>query len=127
LSIYTLVSNYLLGDCTMDKEEVRLYLQNALETKFPDLPVIFRPSGNHKLIYPCVTYEPKKEEPSFANNLPYTIGTQFQVTFISDRPGYADTRLIYELMSQGIAITSNNSYAVNDLVHDVFIISVHTT
>ena len=76
----------------MDKEEVRLSLQTALETKFPDLSVIFRPSGNHDLTYPCITYVPNKEEVSFANNLPYTIGTQFQVMFISNLSGYADTR-----------------------------------
>lgn len=111
----------------MDKEEVRLVLQTGLETTFPDLPVIFRPSGNLKLKYPCVTYEPKTEEASFANNSPYTIGTQFQVTFISPVPGYADTRLLYSLMPQGVAIVRNNSFTTNDLVHDVFIVSVHTT
>jgi hypothetical protein len=109
----------------MDKEEVRLVLQTALENTFPDLSVIFRPSGNHKLTYPCVTYEPKKEEPSFANNTPYTIGTQFQVTFISNLPGYANTRLLYTL--PGVIIVNSNSFMVSDLVHDVFIVSVHTT
>lgn len=111
----------------MDKEEVRLVLQTGLETLFPDLPVIFRPSGNHKFTYPCVTYEPKTEEASFANNRPYTIGTQFQVMFISKGAGYANTRLIYDLMSQGVIVGSNNSFTTNDLVHDVFIVSVHTT
>jgi hypothetical protein len=111
----------------MDKEEVRLVLQTALETTFPDLSVIFRPSGNLELTYPCVLYEPKTEEPSFANNTPYTIGTQFQVTFISPVPGYANTRLIYSLISQGIVVVRNNSFTTNDLAHDVFIVSVHTT
>ena len=111
----------------MDKEEVRLALQTALENKFPSLPVIFRPSGNYKLTYPCVIYEPKKEELSFASNAPYTIGTQFQVTFISNLPGYADTRLMYELIPQGAIIVSNNTFTVSDLVHDVFIVSVHAT
>lgn len=109
----------------MDKEEIRLLLQEALETAFPDLTVIFRPSGNIKLIYPCVVYEPKKEEASFANNKPYTIGTQFQVMFISNLPGYASTRLIYDL--SGVNVVRNNSYVTNDLVHDVFIVSIHTT
>jgi hypothetical protein len=109
----------------MDKEEVRLVLQTGLETTFPDLTVIFRPSGNHKLTYPCVTYEPKTEEVSFAGNRPYTIGTQFQVMFISPVPGYAATRSIYSL--QGVVVVSNNSFTTNDLVHDVFIVSVHTT
>lgn len=110
----------------MDKEEVRLVLQTALEVAFPDLSVIFRPSGNYKLTYPCVTYEPKTEEPSFANNQPYTIGTQFQVMFISPVPGYTGTRLIYSLMPQ-VVVVRNNSFTTNDLVHDVFIVSVHTT
>jgi len=109
----------------MDKEEVRLVLQTGLETTFPDLPVIFRPSGNHKLTYPCVTYEPKTEEASFANNRPYTIGTEFQVMFISHGAGYANTRSIYSL--QGVVVVRNNSFTTNDLVHDVFIVSVHTT
>jgi len=109
----------------MDKEEVRLVLQNGLEATFPDLTVIFRPSGNHKLTYPCVTYEPKIEEASYASNRPYTIGTQFQVMFISPVPGYTGTRSIYSL--PGVVVVSNNSFTTNDLVHDVFIVSVHTT
>ena len=111
----------------MDKEAVRLVLQTGLEAVFPDLPVIFRPSGNLKLTYPCVTYEPKTEEASFANNRPYTIGTQFQVMFISPVPGYTSTRLIYDLMSEGVIVFRNNSFTTNDLVHDVFVVSVHTT
>jgi hypothetical protein len=111
----------------MDKEEIRLVLQTALETVFPELPVIFRPSGNYKLTYPCVTYEPKTEEVSYANNVPYTIGTQFQVMFIAPLPGYSDTRLIYSLIPQGVVVVRNNSYTTNDLAHDVFIVSVHTT
>ena len=111
----------------MDKEQVRLVLQTALETTFPDLPVIFRPSGNLKLNYPCLLYEPKTEEVSYANSAPYTIGTQFQVTFISPVPGYANTRLMYSLGTQGIAVARNNSFTSVDLAHDVFIVSVHTT
>lgn len=111
----------------MDKEEVRLVLQDALEATFPDLSIIFRPSGNLKLKYPCITYEPKTEQASFANNVPYTIGTQFQVMFISPVPGYSGTRLIYSLMSQGVVVTGNNSFTMADLVHDVYTVSVHTT
>jgi len=111
----------------MDKEEVRLVLQTALEAAFPDLSVIFRPSGNLKLKYPCILYEPKKEEASYANNAPYTVGTQFQVTFIEPVPGYANTRSMYSLVSQGVVVVRNNSFTTNDLAHDVFIVSVHTT
>ena len=109
----------------MDKEEVRLSLQTALEATFPALPVIYRPSGNLSLTYPCIIYEPKKEEPAFASNKAYVIGTQFQVTIISNLPGYADTRLMYNLLSQGIIIVNSNNFATSDLVHDVFIVSVH--
>ena len=111
----------------MDKEDVRLVLHNGLEAKFPTLNVIFRPSGNHELTYPCVTYDSKKEEPTFANNAPYTIGTQFQVMFmrlVSDLS--VNTRLIYELMPEVIVINSN-SYTAGDVAHDVFIVSVHAT
>lgn len=110
----------------MDKEEVRLVLQNALETTFPELPVIFRPSGNFEYQYPCIVYEPKKEQPAFANNKPYVIGTQFEVMFLSYRPGFNSTRLMYDLGELGINVVNHNSYATTDVVHEVFTVKVHT-
>lgn len=110
----------------MDKEQVRLYFQQVLEDVFTDLPVIFRPSGNTKLTYPCIVYEPQAEEPAFANNVAYAIGTRFQVTFLSIRPGYTNTHPLYSLGPLGISVTSSRSYVNDDVVHDVFIVSVHT-
>lgn len=110
----------------MDKEEVRLYLQQVLEAEFPELPVIFRPSGNLRLTYPCIIYEPKAEEPAYANNSTYAVGTRFQVTFLSYLPGYGSTRLMFSLGLFGVVVSSNNSFVSDDVVHDVFIVNVHT-
>ena len=110
----------------MDKEQVRLLLHQALEDTFTDLNAIFRPSGNLELTYPCIVYEPKAEEPAFANNVGYVIGTRFQITFLSKLPGYASTHLMFGLAPLGVLVTSSRSYVSDDIVHDIFIVSVHT-
>jgi hypothetical protein len=110
----------------MDDEDVRLYLHSLLETAYPDLGLYYRPSGNLKLDRPCIIYEPKASEPSYSNNNPYVVGTRFQVTILSDLPGYG-TRNMFGLVNQaGIVIYSNTSYVSSDIVHDVFTLSVNS-
>ncbi len=108
----------------MDDEQIRLYLHSALEGAFPDLNLYYRPPGNFLIERPCIIYEPKSLEPSYAGNVAYVVGTRFQVTILSDLPGYADKRNIFDLV--GVTVMSNTSYVSSDIVHDVFTVLVNT-
>ncbi|RLC97494.1 MAG: hypothetical protein DRI46_12935 [Chloroflexi bacterium] len=108
----------------MDDEEIRQYLQDLLETTFTGLGVYYRPPGDLILTRPCIIYEAKSSELSFANNLPYVVGIAFQATILSDLPGYADKKRIFSM--SGVVVNNNRSYVSNDIVHDVFTLSVNT-
>lgn len=108
----------------MDDEEVRLYLQAVLEATFIGVGIYYRPPGDLILTRPCIVYEDKSSELSFANNLPYVVGTAFQTTFLSDLPGYPNKKLIFSM--PGIIVNNNRSHVTNDIVHDVFTLSVNT-
>ncbi len=111
----------------MDEVAIRLYLHSLLETAFPGLALYYRPPGNLKLTYPCVVYEPKATEPSYSNNATYVVGTRFQVTILSDLPGYGNSRNIFDLPNQGgVVISGNQSYVTSNIVHDVFTVSLNS-
>jgi hypothetical protein len=107
----------------MDDNTIRLLLHSKLVAAFPDLVIYYQPSGNVPLDRPCITYEPKRDEPTFADNDLYTMGRRFQVTLLSDLPGY-NKRPMYGI--SGIVIVNQVSYTSSDIVHDVFNISVNS-
>ena len=107
----------------MDDNTIRLSLHTLLEAAFPSCAIYYRPPGNLELTTPYIVYEARASEPSFSNNSPYVIGTRFQVILISDLPGI-DKRPMYNI--NGIVISGNNSYVSDNLVHDVFNISVNS-
>ncbi len=108
----------------MDDDTTRLNLHAQLVAAFPDLRIYYRPSGNLKLTYPCIVYEPKQDEPSFANNKAYIIGIRYQITILSNLPGYSNKRAIFDI--DWSAISGNRSYVSDDIVHDVFTLSVNS-
>jgi hypothetical protein len=108
----------------MDDEETRLYLQSRLETAFPELTVYYRPPGNIILDRPCIIYEPKSLEPSYSGNVTYVVGTRFQITILSDLPGYAAKRNVFNLPD--VTVYGNSSYVSSDIVHDIFTVLVNT-
>ena len=111
----------------MDDGEIRLYLHSLLEAAFPELTLYYRPPGNLILSRPCIVYEPKSAEPSYSNNTTYVVGTRFQITILSDLPGYGNTRNIFGIPNQGdVVISDNRSYVSSDIVHDVFTVSVNS-
>ncbi len=108
----------------MDDEVIRLYLHSLLQTAFPGLFLYYRPPGNLKLDRPCIVYEPKAIEPSYSNNNAYVVGIRYQITILSDLPGYEDKRNLFGI--SGIVISSNRSYVSSNIVHDVFTVSVNS-
>lgn len=109
----------------MDDEENRLFLQSLLENAFPDVTIYYRPPGNILLNYPCIVYARKAFEPSFSNMSTYVVGNRYEVMLISRLPGYSNVRKMFDLHGQ-VIIGSNDSYENDDLVHDVFTISVNS-
>jgi hypothetical protein len=107
----------------MDEEQVRLYLRDILIVLYPGVPRFYRPPSDTVLTYPCIVYTPLQAEPSYANSIPYVMGTRFQVSLLSVVPGYTNPRAIFG--ASGIVITSNRSYTENDVVHDVFTLTVN--
>ncbi len=110
----------------MDDETNRLNLQTLLENNFPSWNIYYQPSGNMRLTRPCIVYEPKAFEPAYANNSAFTVGRRYQLSFLSDLPGNTESSAIFDLHGSGLMITSNRSYVNEDIVHDVFIISVNS-
>lgn len=110
----------------MDDRETRLYLHGLLSSIFPNLGLYYQLSGNISVERPCIVYQKKALEPSFANNQAYSIGTRYQIMFLSDLPGYEDVRRIYELSTSGISVVHNDDYISNNVVHNVFTVSVGT-
>lgn len=110
----------------MDSEENRLFLHSLLENVFPDVTIYYRPPGDILLEYPCIKYERKGFEPSYANTSAYVVGSSYQIMFLSILPGYSNVQLFYDLVEQGLVITSNDSYENDDIVHDVFNVSVNS-
>jgi len=94
---------------------------------FPDLEatnsIVYRPSGQVKLTYPCLIYEPRRTHTSHANNFLYVAGTRFLVTILSQRPGYSNIRNMFTI--PGISVSQDTSFMEADIVHDVFTVFVN--
>lgn len=108
----------------MDDEDIRLFLHSQLESTFPDLNLYYRPPGNLKLTRPCIVYELKAAEPSYSGNVMYVLGLRYQLTVLSDIPGYSVQASIFNI--PGVAVLSNTSYVSSDIVHDVYTVSVNS-
>lgn len=108
----------------MDETTLRIYFHTLLTGAFTDLKAYFRPPGDLILSRPCIVYDTLQAEPSFANNKAYVVGSRFQVTFLSNRPGYMNSRKIYDI--DGIVVISNNSFEDDDVIHDVYRITVNS-
>ena len=108
----------------MDDDQIRLYLHSQLESTFPALGLYYRPPGNLFMERPCIIYEPKEFEPSFANNEVYVVGTQFQITLLSDLPGYTGIRKIFDM--PGVVVNNSSTFVSDDIVHDICTVSINT-
>lgn len=107
----------------MDDESIRLFLHGQLAVALPTLTLYYRPPGNLLLSRPCVIYEPRASEPTYSSNVTYIVGTRFQITILSDLPGYPNKRNMFDI--PGVQVVDNNSYVREDIVHDVFTVLVN--
>ena len=107
----------------MTDEDIRLHLESEFETHFPDVPTYYRPPGDMILQRPCIHYEALEDQPAYSNNSTFTIGLRYKIMLLSDLPGYSGRRGVYNIA--GINVLSNNQFVSDDVVHDVFIITVN--
>jgi len=108
----------------MTEDAIRLYLHAQLEEQFPDVGLYYMPPGNMILERPCLIYEPQRAEPSFANNSAYVVGLKYQLTLLSDLPGYPCVRKMYQMPA--VIVTSSRTIVIEDIVNDIYSVSVHT-
>lgn len=108
----------------MISNPARLYLQEILEDTFPERTVYYRPPGDAILPRPCIVYTALQFEPTYANNVPYSLGIRFQVTFLSDRVGPDGLGAMYSL--KNVIVTNHQSYFTEDVAHDVFTVTINS-
>ena len=102
----------------------RLYLQDALEERFPDFEVVFEPPGDYILPKPCIVYELRRRRPAYSNNVPYVIGREFEVTFLTNGLTDHDYDIMFNI--PGVVVTNSNRHTTNGVVHEVFTVNINT-
>ena len=95
----------------------REHLQVVLEALAGDSPhVYFQPPSNVQMEYPAIVYERNPAETQFANNKPFRISKQYQVTLISEDPDQA----LWNMLAQLPMCTHQRFFVADNLNHDVF-------
>lgn len=105
-------------------DPLRVTLYHKLNALYSDLvlsnglKVYFRPPNTNILSYPCIVYDRSNYPTVYGNDVPYVVGEQFEVTFISNEPG----------LDRGVDILNlpNSSHSTtfrqDNLVHEVFVV-----
>lgn len=96
----------------------RADLQKLLELLLESRNVYFQPPDNVDIKYPCIRFEKSDIKTTFANNLPYTNITQYQIIVIDHHP---ENPVIQKLMKLPMT-TFDRHYNSNSLNHDVITI-----
>lgn len=107
----------------MDDETKRLYLHHKLTQAFPNINVYYRPPRDLVLSRPCIVYDLQTRIPSWANNKPFVIGAEYQLTYLSDSPGDGDSERVLDL--EGVTVRPGRTFVDQEVVHDIFTIIVN--
>ena len=101
----------------------RLDLHHALKqayeestNKTSDKKIWYQSPGNTKLIYPCIIYKLNDMPPIFANNNPYKIEHEYELTVIDSDPNSP----LRERIAQFPKCRMTNSFESDNLHHYVF-------
>lgn len=95
----------------MDRRE---QLQLILEGIVPN--VYFQPPDDPQMDYPAIVYERARANTVFADNRPYTVTKQYQLTLITENPDDPAFDAIAALSS----CVHERNFPANGLNHDVF-------
>src|ERR1043165_79901 len=92
----------------------RAQLQSLLEVSCDN--VYFQPPPDVQMNYPAIVYERRRAESYYANNQPYCVVKQYQVTIISRSPD----DVLYDAVANLPMSTHERFYVADNLNHDVF-------
>lgn len=95
----------------------REHLQTVLETIAGDDPhVYFQPPSSVQMQYPAIVYERNPAKTDAANNKPYRISKQYQVTLIAKDPD----EVLWAALANLPMCSHERFYVADNLNHDVF-------
>lgn len=94
----------------------RSELQTLLSEILGTNNVYFQPPTNIVLKYPCIVYKRDLSETKFADNLPYSNMTRYQVTVIDENP---DSAIPTKVAALPLCLFVR-FYTADNLNHDVF-------
>src|ERR1044072_6066919 len=80
--------------------------------------VYFQPPPNVQMTYPAIVYERRPAETYHANNVPYCVENQYQLTVISRSPDEP----VYTAIAALPKCRHERVYVVDNLNHEVFTI-----
>lgn len=94
----------------------RLNLQSLLETLLGSQNVYFQPPETVSMQYPCIVYSLNNVSTTFADNIPYTHSSGYQITVIDSDPDSSIPGKIANLPMCSFA----NHYTADNLHHYVY-------
>lgn len=97
----------------------RVELQGKLENILGTNRAYFRPPENIKLTYPCIVYRLRKGDTQYADNKTYAFMRCYDVQLIHKD---ADTELIEALAFAFPYIRFENSFIIDNLIHENFVL-----
>jgi hypothetical protein len=92
----------------------RAQLQLILEQILPN--VYFQPPPNVQMEYPAIVYQRARADSVFANNDPYRVTKQYEVTMITRNPDES----AFDALVLLPMCTHERNYVADNLNHDVF-------
>ena len=94
----------------------RLDLQEILVDLLGSSNVYFQPPPTVQLKYPCIIYKRDDESTDFADNVPYSNKTRYQITVIDRNPDSDIPKKVSGLPS----CVYDRFYTADNLNHDVY-------
>jgi len=92
----------------------RAQLQSILELIVDN--VYFQPPPNVQMVYPAIVYQRAGNDVAFADNEPYQLTRQYQLTMISRNPDES----AFDTIASLPMCTHERFYVADNLNHDVF-------
>jgi hypothetical protein len=94
----------------------RLELHALLEIILGSKNVYFQPPPDFKMKYPCIIYERNKIYSRYADNIPYNLQKQYNITVIDANPDSTIPDAVSKLQSAAF----DRRFVSNNLNHNVF-------
>jgi hypothetical protein len=95
----------------------RQSLQIILEALMGDDPhVYFQPPTDAQMVYPAIVYERNPAQTNHADNKPFRISKQYQVTLVARDPDEA----LWQKLAELPTCSHERFFVADNLNHDVF-------